>query len=192
MAGLATETAPRKFALTEAGNLLRADVPESMRDLIDWLTEPMHLQLYSHLLASVRSGGITFDAVQGEPFFSWASKRENAALASLFNNAMTSFSETCIPAFLAAYDFSQFKTLIDVGGGHGAVLRAILKQNPNMRGVVAEMAAVVPGTRDAIAADGLADRCTAVACDFFAAVPSGGDGYFMKHILHDWADEKAH
>jgi predicted transcriptional regulator len=191
MAGLVTESSNRSFVLTDAGQLLRVGTPGSMHGLIEWLTDPMHLELYSHLRRSVETGATTFDQVHGEPFFKWVSKPENTVQARVFNDAMTSFSEVCTPAFLDAYDFSQFQTLIDIAGGHGAILRAILRQNPQMRGVLAEMAEVLPQSRSAIEADGLADRCKAVACDFFTAIPEGGDGYFMKHIIHDWNDDKA-
>jgi hypothetical protein len=109
----------------------------------------------------------------------------------VFNNAMTSISEMCIPAILEAYDFGGFTKIVDVGGGHGALLRAVLHQYPAVSGMVAEMPAVVPATKKAIADDRLAHRCDATECDFFKSVPAGGDCYLMKHIIHDWADEPA-
>lgn len=188
---IVSRTAPRSFKLTDAGQLLRKDVAGSMADCIEWIADPLHLKLYSELKGSVEEGKTTFDQVYGEPFFDWLSKSENQAEAKVFNNAMTSISEMCIPAFLQRYDFSSFEKIVDVGGGHGALLRSILRANPAARGVVAEMAAVVPATKIAIAEDRLASRCEAVECNFFEAVPSGGDCYVMKHIVHDWADGAA-
>ena len=183
--------AARKYKLTDAGQLLRRGVPGSMADCIEWIADPLHLKLYSELKGSVEEGKTTFDQVYGEPFFNWLSKPENKSEAAVFNNAMTSISEMCIPAFLEAYDFGGFKKIVDVGGGHGALLRSILHSNPVAQGVVAEMAAVVPATKRAIAEDRLASRCEATECNFFEAVPAGGDCYVMKHIVHDWADGAA-
>lgn len=186
-----TRTAARSYRLTEAGHLLRHGVPGSMADCIEWIADPLHLSLYSELKASVEEGKTTFDQVYCEPFFQWLSKPENQNEAAVFNNAMTSISEMCIPAFLEMYDFSEFSKIVDVGGGHGALLRSILHANPAAQGVVAEMDAVVPATKRAIAEDRLANRCEAIECNFFESVPAGGDCYVMKHIVHDWANGAA-
>ena len=94
-------------------------------------------------------------------------------------------------AAVAAYDFSRFPVVVDVAGGHGEVLAAILRASPASRGVLAEIGHVAEGARERIAKLGLADRCEAVACDFFQSVPADGDLYVMKHIIHDWDDEAA-
>ncbi|MBS1805129.1 MAG: hypothetical protein JST28_17345 [Acidobacteria bacterium] len=188
---IVTRTAARSYKLTDAGQLLRRGIAGSMADCIEWIADPLHLKLYSELKGSVQEGKTTFDQVYGEPFFNWLSKTENKSEAAVFNNAMTSISEMCIPAFLEAYDFSGFKKIIDVGGGHGALLRSILHANPTAQGVVAEMPAVLTQTKRAIAEDRLATRCEAAECNFFEAVPAGGDCYVMKHIVHDWADGAA-
>lgn len=190
-AGIFRRTENGEYALTPAGQLLRSDVEGSAAETVEWTTDPLHFQVYGELLDTVKSGAITFDRVYQRPFFQWISQPENGEEFAVFNNAMTSISQMCLPAFLEAYDFSQFKKIVDVGGGHGASLRAILKQNPQASGIVADMPSVVSETRVAIAADGLDDRCEAVECDFFASVPAGGDCYFMKHIVHDWSDAQA-
>jgi hypothetical protein len=191
MAQIVDRTGPRAFGLTPAGELLRREVPGSLAAAAEWLADPLHFSVYGNLLQSVKTGMTTFDHQHGEPFFNWLSKQENAEEAQVFNNAMTSFSEMCIPAFLEIYNFGQFTRIVDVGGGHGAILRAILKEYRELSGTIAEMPFVVPNAKTAIAGDGLAHRCNAVECDFFAAVPAGGDAYFMKNIVHDWADDKA-
>lgn len=189
--GLFRRTEDGRFALTAAGALLRSDAEGSLADMTEWLTDPLHLSLFGELRGTVESGGITFDRVHGEPFFPWTCKPENADEAAIFNSAMTSLSQMCVPAFLEAYDFSGLGRVTDVGGGHGALLRAILKKYPEASGTVAEMACVVPETRVAIEADGLAGRCDAVDCDFFEAVPAGADCYILKNIIHDWEDRLA-
>ncbi len=178
MNGIVAQTEPRCFALTSAGKLLRREAAGSLSACIEWIADPLHLTLYSELEKSVKSGTTTFDRVY----------REEAAV---FNNAMTSISEMCIPAFLEAYDFGSSGKIIDVGGGHGALLRSILREYSTLRGTVAEMPSLVGPATQAIANSGLADRCEAVECNFFDSVPAGGDCYLMKHIVHDWADEPA-
>ena len=188
---LVTRSLGRAFELTAAGQLLRRNVPGSLAPALEWIADPLHLTLYSELQHSVKTGETTFDAVYGKPFFDWSTQPENAEEAAVFNNAMTSISQMCIPAFLNAYEFGSFHNIVDVGGGHGAVLRAILKEHPGVRGTLAEMPSLLTAANAAVAQDGLADRCQAVACNFFESVPAGGDLYFMKHIVHDWADEQA-
>lgn len=188
---IVTRPVRRGFQLTAAGQQLRRDVAGSLAPALEWIADPLHLTLYSNLRHSVETGDTTFDAVYGEPFFSWSTRQENGEEAAVFNNAMTSISEMFIPAFLDAYPIGSFSKIVDVGGGHGAVLRAILKQNPNLSGTLAEMPSLLADAQAAIANDALADRCQAVPCNFFESVPAGGDLYFMKHIVHDWSDEQA-
>src|SRR5262249_57407075 len=95
------------------------------------------------------------------------------------------------PAVLEAFDFSPYRTVVDVGGGHGGFLASILEANPGARGVVFDAPHVVTGARDQLAARGLAGRCEAVGADFFESVPAGGDLYVMKWIIHDWDDRRA-
>lgn len=191
MNGIVSRDAEGTYQLTAAGQLLRRDAAGSLAAAIEWISDPLHLTLYSELRSSVETGETTFDSIYGLPFFDWASRPENSEEAAVFNNAMTSISEMCIPAFLAAYPFGLFRRIVDVGGGHGAVLRSILKQHPNSHGTLAEMPGLIQEANAAIAEDNLADRCQAVACNFFESVPAGGDLYFMKHIIHDWADDRA-
>lgn len=188
---LVARRASKTFVLTPAGALLRSDVPGSFASAMQWLTDPLHFEVYSKLAGSVERGKTTFDGIYGEPFFRWLSRKENTEEAQVFNDAMTSISEMCVPAFLEAYDFSVFDHLVDVGGGHGALLRAILRAAPRLRGTVADMPTVVPEAQAAIEVEGLTHRCTAVECDFFAGVPEGGDAYLLKHIVHDWSDAQA-
>jgi len=104
---------------------------------------------------------------------------------------MISFSEMEITALLKAYDFSGIATLADVGGGLGHLLAAILRANPEMRGILFDSEEVVPGARELLAKQGVAGRCTIVAGSFFESVPSGADAILLKHIVHDWDDERS-
>ena len=188
MAGIVRETAGHSFAHPDAGSLLRTDAQGSMLHIIQYMTDPLHYKVYGSFTESLQAGKTPFEDVCGEPVFQWFRRPENREEAEIFHKGMVSFSGTCIPAFLGSYDFAQFQTIIDLGGGLGGIIRAILKACPKVKGTIADLPEVVQQANQAIAAEGLSSRCSAVACDFFQAVPSGADAYFMKHILHDWND----
>jgi hypothetical protein len=187
--GLFDETSPRRFALTAAGELLRPGVPGSMHDMILWVTSPLHFRVYAEMMHSVRTGQPAVEKVTGVPAFEYLARDPD--LSEIFNDAMTTFSEMVVPAALDVYDFSGIDTLVDVAGGHGAVISAILRRYPRMRGVLFDLGHVIAGAQPRIEAQGLADRCSIEAGDFFAKVTPGADAYIMKHIIHDWDDEKA-
>jgi hypothetical protein len=187
--GVFAEAGPRRFALNPAAELLRRDVPGSLRGMAVFLPDPFHFRVYANLLDSVMTGHTAAETTLGMPLFEYLAK--NPDYSKVFNDAMTALSAPVIAAALEAYDFSQIGTLVDVAGGHGEVLMSILKKHPNVRGVLTDVGHVIDGARSRIAAAGLADRCQAVSCDFFQAVPNGGDAYIMKHIIHDWDDGRA-
>jgi ubiquinone/menaquinone biosynthesis C-methylase UbiE len=109
---------------------------------------------------------------------------------ALFDRLMVSQTAPIARAVAGAYDFSPFGTIVDVGGGHGALALGLLEAYPHLRGIVFDQPAVAVGARQAIEAAGLTDRCTADGGDFFVAVSEGGDAYLLKFILHDWHDER--
>ena len=154
-----------------------------------WISSPFHFQTYSELLHSVKTGEITFDHIHGKPVFKYLP--EQPELSELFNNAMTCMSEMVTPALLEAYDFTGIHTLMDVAGGHGALLRAVMNKHPEMRGVLIDMEHVIEGAKQVPENLALAHRCEFRSADFFAEVPTGADAIIMKHIIHDWDDEKA-
>jgi hypothetical protein len=186
--GIFEEVAPRTFALTPASELLRKDVPGSMRAMAVFLPDPMHYRIYGDIMQSMQTGKAAAEYTLGMPVFQYLEKDQ--AYSQVFNDAMTAFSAPVVSAALEAYDFSGIGTLVDVAGGHGEVLMSILKANPNMRGIVADLGHVVDGAKPRIASAGLSGRMQAVACNFFESVPEG-DAYIMKHIIHDWDDDRA-
>lgn len=189
-AGIFTESAPRTFALTAEGELLLSDRPDSQRSMVLWLGNKMHFDTYPELPYAMKTGNTVVEKVYGESCFGYFEK--NPEVSKIFNEAMTGFSKMFAPAVLDAYDFSWLngKTLVDVGGGHGFVLTSILKKYPEIRGVIADLEHVVAGAPEMIRKAGVESRCTTQNCDFFASVPAA-DAYVMKHIIHDWDDEKA-
>ena len=187
--GVFAETGLRRFALNPAAELLRKDVPGSLRGMAVFLPDPFHFRAYANLLDSVMTGHTAAETTLGMPVFEYLAK--NPDYSKVFNDAMTALSAPVIGAALEAYDFSQIGVLVDVAGGHGEVLMSILKKYSNIRGVLTDVGHVIDGAKARIAAAGLTDRCQAVPSDFFQAVPEGGDAYIMKHIIHDWDDGRA-
>ena len=187
--GVFDEVEPKRFALTPAADILRKDSPRSVHDLVLFIADPFHLRVYADAIESLRTGKPAAEKTPGKSVFEWFAEHPEYSLT--FNNAMTNMSAALIPAVLEAYDFGDIGVLVDVAGGHGQVLRSILRQYPAMRGILMDLDHVIAGAKPYIESDGVADRCQAVAGDFFKAVPPGGDAYVMKHIIHDWDDERA-
>jgi SAM-dependent methyltransferase len=176
-----------QFELTPLGNTLRPDVPGSMRAMaIAQLGD--HYKAWGHLLHSVKTGEIAFDHLEGMPVWKYYETHPDDGLN--FMKAMTGLTQAVIMNIVPAYDFSQFETIVDVGGGNGALLTAVLKAAPNTKGIVFDEDYVVKETRAKLEAEGLKDRCDVAAGSFFDAVPAA-DAYLLKMILHDWNDGKS-
>jgi len=187
--GIFAETAPKTFALNPAAELLRSNVPHSLRSMAFFLPDPFHYRIFANIMDAVKTGIPASQTTLGMPVFKYL--EGDQAYSKIFNDAMTALSAPVAGAALEAYDFSGIGTLVDVAGGHGELLMSILKAHPRMRGIVCDLEHVIAGARPRIAAAGLSDRLQAAACDFFTSVPEGGDAYIMKNIIHDWYDDKA-
>jgi hypothetical protein len=186
--GVFTETAPRVFANTPASDVLRKDHPQSVRDLALWMANWFHLDTYKNMLPTLKDGKNAIEHIYNQPPFDVIFQFDDVARD--FNNAMTTMSAMVIPAVLETYDFSSIGTLADIAGGHGFVLTSILQKYPQIKGILFDLGHVVKGAKPRIQQMGLTNRCTTVAGDFFKEVPPA-DAYVMKHIIHDWDDEKA-
>jgi ubiquinone/menaquinone biosynthesis C-methylase UbiE len=186
--GVFAETANGRFALTPLAEVLRHDAPASLRPLVLFNGGETLWRSWGHLLHAVRTGEPAFDHVHGVDFFAYF--RDHPDEAGLFDQVMTSHTALATRALAAAYDFSPFRTIVDVGAGRGALMLGLLAAYPQLRGIVFDQPPVAEGARQAIEAAGLSRRCTAVGGDFFAAVPEGGDAYLLKFILHDWDDDR--
>jgi hypothetical protein len=186
--GIFEERPPRTFATNAAADVLRKG-ETTLRNILYFLTDGIHFRTYGELLHSVQTGQPAVEKVVGAPVFEYVAG--DPAFAERFNNGMTSMSAAAVAAALKAYDFGGIDVLIDVAGGHGMVLTSILRTYPTMRGVLFDVDHVIAGAATLIARAGVTDRCQTVSGDFFTAVPPGGDGYIMKHIIHDWDDDRA-
>jgi len=184
--GVFAETADGKFCNTPLSELLRSDVAGSLRALSLMYGDDDVWAAWGEVLHSVRTGDAAFDKVTGLGTFDYYARHPDKA--KVFDQAMVSSSSLVNRALTEAYDFSRFTCLVDVAGGYGSTLCAILNATPSLRGVLYDMPHVIEGARARVAAQGVADRCQLVAGNMFESVPAGADAYFMKHILHDWDD----
>jgi SAM-dependent methyltransferase len=187
--GIFEEQEDGRFALTGLGECLRADVPGSARAAVMLFGSPRVMEAWGELEYCVRTGepayrkrGIT------DPFVEMAKDPEGTAN---FDAAMADFTRMIAHAVAATYDFGGFGTLVDVGGGNGALLLGILRAFPTLKGIVFDQPHAVARAEEVIRERGLADRCRTVGGDFFVEVPSGADAYVLKHVIHDWDDERA-
>ena len=178
-----------RFTLTRTGQALRSDAPGSMAPMLQFVGHPKHWEHWGQLLYSVRTGKTSAEMLRGMPIFEYF--ETDPDLAETFNNAMTGVSAMAIETLMPAYDFRRFGTIVDVGGGHGALLAAVLTQAGNARGVLFDLPSVAAGADPVLAAAGVSDRCTVIGGSFFEAVPEGGDIYLLKTIIHDWDEDSA-
>lgn len=187
--GIFVEDEQGRFATTPVADLLRSGVPGSLRSsAISELGED-HYEAWGNVLHSVKTGGIAFDDHFGKPV--WQYYAENPKIARTFNDSMTGLTRTVEDAVVGSYDFSAFRKVVDIGGGHGSFLASILKANPTAEGVIFDAPQVIEGAEARFRQQGVEGRCAAVGGDFFEQVPSGGDLYTLKWILHDWDDERS-
>jgi hypothetical protein len=185
--GVFTEVSPGSFALTPLAKLLQTETPGSMRALAIMYAEEQY-RAWGELLHSVRTGEMAFDHQFGMGYFAYLAQHPEAD--RVFNEAMTGWTRQLVGAVVDTYDFSPFKTVVDVGGGYGALLSAIPQRNPGMRGILFEQPHVIASAEEQLVTTGVADRCLLVGGDFFAEVPTGGGAYVLSQILHDWDDER--
>lgn len=178
-----------RFALNTLGDALRTDAPVSMAGAALFFGSKQHREHWTSLVESIRTGKATVPVIRGKEFFEYLV--EDPEFAGLFNNAMTSTSEMLEAALVAVAELNRFRTIADVGGGHGSLLAAMLKAAPNARGVLFDFPDVVAGAPAVLAAHGVADRVRIEGGSFFDGVPAGPDAYVMKNVLHDWDDDKS-
>jgi len=182
--GIFTEAKPGTYALTPVSELLRADAPGSMRDLAVMITARSHWLPWGRLADVLRTGESGPRLAFGTDVFTWFQAPENLGEWQIFNDAMTSFSMGTAHAVAEAVNFGRFRSIVDVGGGHGYLLDTVLATAPRATGTVFDL----PGVAETAPP---VDRVTFVGGDFFQGVPAGGDCYLLKHIVHDWSDQQS-
>ena len=176
------------FSNNELSDLLRSDVPRSMRATARMFGADFQWSSAQALIHSVQTGEPAFQHVFGDELFNYLSHHPDKA--QIFDEAMVGGSDLINRAIIDAYDFSGFTTLIDVAGGYGSTLCAILHAHPNLKGTLFDLPHLAAKAEAFVESKGLLDRCSVVSGTFLESVPKDADAYFMKHIVHDWDDER--
>jgi ubiquinone/menaquinone biosynthesis C-methylase UbiE len=186
--GVVKEEPGQRFALTPLGETLRSG-PGSMGPIAAMHAHPVFWRACGALVESVRTGGSGFHAAHGQGLFD--TLRGEPEAARWFDEAMTTFSVNDARGVPQAYDFRPFQRVVDVGGGQGHLLMAVLRANPHLRGTLVDQAHNVATARKRFEAEGLAARAELVAGDFFRELPPGADAYLLANVLQDWSDDDA-
>jgi SAM-dependent methyltransferase len=187
VAGVAVAEEDGRYRGTALNALLVSTAPGSMRPLA--LLGDQSYRAWGDLVPTLQTGGPAFDRCFGISRFEFLTQHPDTAVA--FNDAMATMAAQNAAAVVGAYDFSRSRQIVDVGGGTGVLMRAMLGGAPGATGVLFETEAVAPHARERIAAAGLADRCEVAAGDFLAAVPPGGDTYVLSQTIHNWDNGRA-
>jgi hypothetical protein len=184
-----TQEPDGRFGLTASGQALRSDAPGGVQAQTRIQLHEARWRPWGDLVTSVRTGTSAMRRIFGMD--EWEYLAHHPEVAERFNRFMSRNSMAQQDGILRAYDFSRFRTIVDVGGGHGQLLGAILRAYPSLHGILFDQPAVVAGAGAVLGELGVLDRCTVVGGSLLEAVPPGGDAYVLKLILHDWDDESA-
>jgi hypothetical protein len=183
--GVFTELEDGRFAQTPLSEPLRTNAKPCVRNMAMMLTDDWHIRSWEQLPWCVETGKPASYKLNGIPMFDWMAQHPEKTVN--FNNAMTDLSQGDAAAVVQSYDFSRFEHIVDVAGGHGTLLAAILEQAPKSRGTLFDMPHVIEGAKKARILERFGDRCTLEAGSFFEFLPPA-DAYMMKYIIHDWYD----
>jgi hypothetical protein len=178
-----------KYLNTVLSEALRRDVAGSVRDYVIFAPHNGNVLAWTELDHVLRTGEPSFARANGVRFWDYFADHPDIEIA--FNRAMTAMSVETNRLIVEHCDFSRFDSIIDLGGGEGRLLAAILTANPHATGTVLDLPTAIEGARRYLATEGLADRTNVVTGDLFASVPSGHDAYVLKYILHDWSDDES-
>ena len=182
--GIFREQAEQRFSLTSLGQTLRSDAPDSVR-AYTLMVQEENYHCWGDIMAAVRTGEPSFVKLFGVPRYEFL--QSNPAAGAIYQRAMADLERADNPAIIDVIDFAGIEKVVDVGGGHGALLSAILHRHDHLSGVLLDLA---PGIEAARAgAGGPLPRCALMVGDFFEQVPAGGDVYLLKQVLHCWPDE---
>jgi len=176
-----------RFQHTPLSRVLMSDADDSVAPLLSLPWQDIVWATYLDMPHTIATGEPAFDKAHGQAFFDYLSAHPDAN--ALFDTAMALISGPEDAAVARAFDFGQFDKIVDVGGGQGGLLAAILTHHPNLKGVLFDQPQVLAEPRYLTGA--LLDRCELVAGDFFQSLPTGADAYVLKRIVHDWDDAAA-
>ncbi|MCP5527083.1 MAG: methyltransferase [Verrucomicrobiales bacterium] len=187
--GFFTESPGRVFANNANSETLRSAGPGSLRAFARWIGEETSWwKAWGNLSYSLRTGRPGAELAFDGTTFEFLGR--NPRVTEVFQGAMSDLSAAAARAVAEAYDFGGLTRIVDVGGGHGTLLAAILSSQPDATGTLFDLPEVIAGAGAALEATGLSGRIQQVAGDFFEGVPAGADAYLLKHIIHDWDDDR--
>lgn len=189
--GVLAQTSDAKWEQTPMSDVLRSGSPKSLRDLAIFYADEWHSRGFGTLDETVRSGEPAMERLYGETYFEFF--RKHPVDGEHFNRAMSAFSNMDAPAVVAAYDFGGISSIVDVGGGYGALLSAVLERHPSMQGTLYDLPQVIQAlhrSQHGRLNPAMAHRIRMIEGDMFQSVPPGAAAYAMKRILHDWPDDK--
>jgi hypothetical protein len=185
---LCTVTSEGTFTLTPLGGCLRSDSRDSVRAWALLLGSEQHWRSWGRLVDCIRTGR-SVPELEGRN--TWVEPSGDPAASAVFNQAMVQLTRHIAAAVAVAYDFTGLRTLVDVGGGYGALLPPILKAHPQLRAIVFDLPRCRDGARSLAEKTGLAERCEFVGGDFFTDALPAADAYIVKSVIHDWDDERS-
>ncbi len=186
--GILTEDDAHRFALTPLGEALRTGAPGAALPTVLTFGSPWFVAAFEQMMHSLETGDTGFEKAMGMPVFDYMA--QSPEVAGWFNETMVGFHGAEPAAVAAAYDFAGFATVIDVGGGTGNLLSAILNRHAGPRGVLYDRPYVIANAPALLKERGVESRVTLEAGDFFQGVPAGGDAYVLSHVIHDWNEEQ--
>jgi SAM-dependent methyltransferase len=187
--GVFHEDENRAFSQTPLSEVLRTNAKPSLRFVAATLLDNWHLGNLLGICSTVENGRPAAENLRGMGLFEYLASHPDEAAG--FNKCMTDLSSGEGPAVAASYDFSRFEHIVDVAGGAGGMLGAILSSAPKLRGTLFDQPSVIEQAKSDGLLDSFGGRADMVGGDFFEGVPAGADAYIMKHIIHDWDDERA-
>ena len=187
--GVFREDSDERFGLTPLANGLRSGTRDSMLPAILMLGDPQYQGPWGRLAQTVETGTPGVEDALGKPL--WEYLDANPEFAATFNNAMTRLSALDWPTVEAAYDFTKFSTIVDIGGGHGQLLSLMLEASPAAKGVLLERERLIGDAEQHLLESGVLGRCRIEAGSFFETAPTDGDLYVLRRVVHDFDDESA-
>jgi hypothetical protein len=189
----------RQFKLTPMASLLQSNEKNSIKNLSLLLNIESFKRALDDLLYTVQTGENAFKHANDLNLFEYL--QLNQKDAEIFNNAMTSLTSSQVSSISSMYDFSQFNSIVDIGGGQGSLLFTILKNNSKLHGILFDLPYAIESAKNRIESDGstldssIRSRCKLIAGDFFKSIPSGStataDGYILKNVILNWDDKSA-
>jgi hypothetical protein len=186
--GIFSEDESHRFSLTPLAEPLRSNVPGSVRTSILSITGDLFIVPWSKLLYSVQTGQPSFDHHFGVPFFDYLTTHPKEAV--MFSDMLMGINSADPPAIAAAYDFSSYSHIADIGGATGHLLTTVLARHPGPRGTLFDLPHNQATAGELIQSRGMTDRVTFCPGSFFETIPGGCDLYMLSHVIHDWSEEQ--